>query len=429
MEDLQSLTQVLTSSVSRNDSSQHQESLEVSRNVDSRHEFKQFRIIQMVACSLYDAFKTACNVHEVHDVHLSLRPALDGRLERVGFNVAFIQSTEERKAIWINVESAIINQQVCSKIVPGLLPSGSPSMRLKRSAGEQPDQPPISERRGILFQRSSESAATFFQGVPAITIPNLHLQRNFCTLIRRRLNQPNNDECIGLLGDNGTCKHLAYIDGHVNRAAMPASLSELIALSGADNTEGMGLYERVRLSKHLATAVLYYHATPWLKKSWRSDDVQFFPDLERPLLQQGQHGFPYIKTSIHEAGPTKSSSQMPEYHHFIRNPVLFGLGIMLLELAYQAPLRELQQPTDLEKGGTQISADYFTAHRLVEQSHRQVSRSFKIMIKKCLHCDFGHDSDFASVDLQEAFHRDIVVGLENLEKVFWDLQLDDPDMA
>jgi hypothetical protein len=28
----------------------------------------------------------------------------------------------------------------------------------------------------------------------------------------------------------------------------------------------MGTYERVRLARYLATAVLYYHATPWVRK-------------------------------------------------------------------------------------------------------------------------------------------------------------------
>ena len=100
---------------------------------------------------------------------------------------------------------------------------------------------------------------------------------------------------------------------------------------------------------------------------------------------------------------------------------------MFLELAYQAPLRVLQQPVDLEKGETQGFADYFTAHRLLDDSYRMVSKSFKVIINKCLHCDFGHDSDFASPALQEAFYRDVVTGLENLEKVFRELQLDDPE--
>ena len=45
----------------------------------------------------------------------------------------------------------------------------------------------------------------------------------------------------------------------------------------------MGTYERVRLVRYLATAVLYYYSTPWLKKAWSSDDVYFFNDFDISL--------------------------------------------------------------------------------------------------------------------------------------------------
>jgi hypothetical protein len=189
----------------------------------------------------------------------------------------------------------------------------------------------------------------------------------------------------------------------------------------------MGLYKRVRLARYLATAVLYYHATPWLNKAWRSDDVHFFGSHDS-LLQQ-EHVLPYMSTSIRASNSsTQSQPRSSDYHYIIRNPVLFGLGVMFLELAYQAPLRTLQQPVDLKKGETQGFADYFTAHRLADHSYCMVSPRFKIIIKKCLHCDFGHDSDFTSPALQEAFYHDVIGGLEKLEKALRGMQLDDLEL-
>ncbi|CAI7672668.1 unnamed protein product [Penicillium pancosmium] len=418
VEDLQSLVQVFTSSVPRHEQSQHGSRLGVANTFESRREFRHFRVIQQVACSLYNAFQTACNAHEVHNVHLSLQPDLGRTLDRVGFNVAFIQNTMAKKAIWINVESALKDCEMSLGARPVLSSSGS--LRRRRSA-EELINPPKPRKRTVRLQLSPKSKLPSFLEEPATQIPNLYLQRNLCTVVERASSRPGCDDCIGLLGENDTCKHLAYIDSQVNEKAVPSSLSELIVMSRADATGGMDRYERVRLARHLATAVLYYHATPWLNKPWHSDDVQFFAGQEETTLQCAQNALPYITTSIQAFDITNSPSQSLDYHHIIRNPVLFGLGVMLLELAYQAPLRSLQEPIDLEKGGTQGFADYFTAHRLVENSYRKVSTSFKIIIKKCLHCDFGHDSDFASPALQEAFYYDVIKILENLEKFFQEL--------
>jgi hypothetical protein len=186
----------------------------------------------------------------------------------------------------------------------------------------------------------------------------------------------------------------------------------------------MGTFERVRLARYLATAVLYYHATPWLRTAWSSNDVYFFDDRDASLQQECQR-LPYMTASVHaSSSSTQSQSRSSDYDNIIRNPVLFGLGVMFLELAFQAPLGTLQEPVDLQKGETWGFVEYFTAHRVVEQSHSKVSTSFKKIIKQCLHCDFGHDSDFTSPALQRAFHKDVIAVLEDLEEIFRDLQLE-----
>jgi hypothetical protein len=187
----------------------------------------------------------------------------------------------------------------------------------------------------------------------------------------------------------------------------------------------MGLYERVRLARHLAIAVLYYHATPWLKETWRSDKIHSFGSQESLLLRP-QEVMLYMTTTIQASTSAQSSARSSDHHFFIRNPVLFGLGIMLLELAYQAPLETLQQPEDLQKGETPGFVEYFTAHRLAKDSDRKMSsRKFKDIVNQCLHCDFAHGNDFGSPALQEAFYHDVIIGLEKLETILKSLQLDD----
>ncbi|KAL2835872.1 hypothetical protein BJY01DRAFT_252311 [Aspergillus pseudoustus] len=122
---------------------------------------------------------------------------------------------------------------------------------------------------------------------------------------------------------------------------------------------------------------------------------------------------------------TKLESTPPEYEYTIRNQVLFSLGVMFLELTYQAPLQVVRDQAFLARGQSLGLANYYTAQRLAERSNSRVSLPLKNIIKKCLHCDFGHSSDFKSPALQEAFNRGVIGGLDKLESVFRELPLDD----
>ncbi|KAJ5099348.1 purine and uridine phosphorylase, partial [Penicillium argentinense] len=427
VEDLESMVRVFGSSIFQERQPRSSQETSVTWTIEDHREFQHFRIVQQAACNLYDSFGTACQAHSVHNVHLSLQPDLNGPLAQVRFNVALIQNTTPGKAVWINVESTI-------KSCEGSFQSASSSFLTSCSSQKRPRQyeegtcPPKVVKR-VQFQQQ-ESIPGPLQALrpeePIVAIPNLYLQRNLCALVERSLCQGNSGSCIGLLGDNAICKHLAYIDTQTNsRTTSASSLAQLISLSRSKPTREMGIYECVRLAKYLATAVLYYHATPWLKKAWRSNDVQFFGGHDS-LLQQTQRALPYITTSIQASNSIDSTHPKSfVYHHLIRNPVLFGLGIMFIELIHQAPIATLEEPIDLVKGETQDFVEYFTADRLVGHSNQIVSKSFREIIRKCLHCDFGHDSDFSSPALQEAFYHDVIAGLENLEKLFKELQLDD----
>ncbi|KAK9852060.1 hypothetical protein MYU51_009075 [Penicillium brevicompactum] len=423
VEDLKSMVQVFASSIPHPKQPRASNESHIVKTPRGRRQFQQFRVVRQAACSLYDALGTACNVHAVHDVHISLQPDLDGK--RVNFSLAIIQNDKlQANTIWINVESTVSPPEPISQPA---FPTTSDGQSEKRPRQDEEAQNPPRSRKRVQFQLLQEPSQSTYLEKSMLGFPDLYLQRNFCALVERSLRRQGCNECIGLLRDNNACKLVAYMGNQTNNATTSASLSQLICLSGTDSTKSMGQYERVRLAKNLATAFLYYHSTPWLNETWRSEDVQFFGPCDS-LLHQAHHVLPYMTTSIRAVGSSINAQRRSSDYTHIRNPVLFGLGVMLLELAYQAPLRTLQQPVDLEKGETQGFADWFTAHRLVDQSYRMVSKSYKTIIKKCLYCDFGHDSDFASPALQEAFYHDVITGLENLERIFRELQLDDPEI-
>ncbi|KAL2844405.1 hypothetical protein BJX68DRAFT_269637 [Aspergillus pseudodeflectus] len=412
LEDLKSLIGVFASFVVPRGEARHLDTPPTQKEMKIPLEFGHFRTVQEAARNLYNVLGVACNSHAAHDADLSLQPTLGGTSSQVRFDLAIhgpknIKENNSPRTIWVNVESIM---EPIEKSTRYDLHSSSPeasTFKRYREVYRGPLAETLKTPKRVRFHTALPGPP-----VPDLTaevlraIPDLYLQRNLCTIVERLSRQRplKSGDCIGQLGATQSSRHLLYMGNR--KASTPISLSQLLLLSSGDSTNSLGLYERVRLSKHLATAVLYYHATPWLDRPWGIDAV------------------PYMSTSINAVGSsTDSTSVSSEYDRIIRNSVLFGLGIMLLELAYQAPIRDLQKPIDLTRGQTPAFADYFTAHRLAEGSNSKISQTFKNIVRKCLHCDFGHDSDFKSPALQKAFYRDVIGELERLESVFRELQL------
>jgi hypothetical protein len=417
MEDLQSLNHVFASTIPQENQSLPRQEQIMNMTVTNRRHFQEFKIVQQAACSLYNAIGTACNAHAVHNVHLSLEPDLNQTSTRVQFKVALTRNPLQLEStVWITVQTIIKSVEATPDRISTLTTASTSS--LKRRSKQNHDEPCSSKvRNSARLDHSKGSSTSSYPIEPFTALPNLSLQQNLCRVVERHLHQQLCNDFIGVLGENEICKHLAYLGSKASCSSTPTTLSQLVARK-------MGIYERVRLARYLATAVLYYHATPWLTKAWSSDDVYFFNDFGISL-QQRQQIQPYMTASIQ--GPaflTLSQSQPSDYHHIIHNPVLFGLGVMFLELAFQAPLRDLQRSVDRERGNTPGFADYFTAHRVVEESHGEVSVSFKKIIRQCLRCDFGQGSDFTAAALQQAFYTDVIAVLEDLEEQFRDLQLE-----
>ncbi|KAJ5623448.1 hypothetical protein N7490_012053 [Penicillium lividum] len=417
IEDLESLIQNFTSVTNQPMKTYEWRESTITKIPARRRKFEDFRVIQQAARSLYEAVGTACAAHAVHNVHISLQPAIDGTTTRVRFNVAFFQHTKApENTVWIDVESTIKSHGSNSQLE--FTSSSGESHTLKRQREVERENCSSAQRKRVQFKLPVSPIQSLCAKTDVVEIPNLHIQRNFCKVVERFLNQQEPDSCIGLLGDNRTCKHLAYLASRTSVTTAATSLSELISQPRSDITMEMSQYERVRLAKYLATAVLYYHATPWLNGGWRSEDVHLI-DSSDPFIEQPQHILAYMTSSV----STESQPVSPGYHRFVRNPVLFGLGVMLLELAFQAPLSSLERSIELQ-GEESDFVEYFTACRVVEFSHAKISKSFKDVIKRCLYCDFGHDNDFTSPALQQAFYNNVITVLEDLEERFRELQLD-----
>ena len=111
----------------------------------------------------------------------------------------------------------------------------------------------------------------------------------------------------------------------------------------------------------LATAILQYYTTPWLGRSWCSGDILFFDrDLDPSHNKMPMILYLNAKVTRREvARPSPVVARQP-----FPNESLFCLGVVLLELAYKAPLLTPRKPCDLENDQETRHWEFYTARRL-----------------------------------------------------------------
>ncbi|KAL3492275.1 hypothetical protein BJX62DRAFT_236306 [Aspergillus germanicus] len=332
VEDLKSLIGVFASFVPPREETRQLDTPRNQTKMEVPLEFEHFRTVQEAACSLYNALGVAFSSHTLHEADFSLQPTLSGTSTQIRFNIAIrgpkkAKERPSRTTIWVNVESIMEPPETSTHSGPR---SSSPEVSALKRYREAPISPtaeaPKTPKRVRFHTARPGPPMPAFTADVIRAIPDLYLQGNLCTIVERLSKQRplKCGDCIGQLGAAPSCRHLLYMANW--KATTPVSLSQLISLSTSNSTKSLGLYERVRLSKHLATALLYYHATPWLNRPWRSADILFFGKSHK-LLEQVTDAIPYMSTSINASSLSNDApSASSEYDRIIRNPVLFGLG-------------------------------------------------------------------------------------------------------
>lgn len=403
-------------------------------------DIEKFRDIQEASRQVYDALGKACTKHTEHFAHFCIEAkhasSCEASAPQVQFSVALTHLTLTGSAtqgdpLWFVIESIIgsataggrgnIEPQLCSL-----------ADTLKRQLDTPPEPMSKKVKKSVRFQTPAPIAGSnkqFVVPIDAATTKS-RMRRDLCDHLRSRLKQPARaNECLGPLDVTGTCKHLLYTPSSTTLSSKPqgVSLDKVISsFARRGSTNGLPQYERLRLAKSLATAVLQYHATPWLKTSWRSDDIFFF-GLDEDLVLERASALSKPHLNVKVKGPNGQLSRSSTFSqpNIISNPVLFGLGIVLLEIAFSSTLRSLQQSDDLDGGQETKYTEFFTAKRLVRSIGREMGSTYGTIVKKCLQCDFGCGDDLNDPKLQAGFYRDVVCELDTLEKKFRALQLGD----
>lgn len=412
----------------------------------TRGRVARYAAVKTAASDLYQALGLACTKHTAHQAHLSLKPTY-GNASQIRFTIAFrqtIPATEGRKPcsetsppMWLTVESQV-NGTIQATDRSNLLDEVKSTMKRPADTAPFSDSATKSKKltkKSVKFHLATgatpEVPLQLVPGAPldsiAPLVQNLCTHSNFCNQLQNFLGQPlsGSQTCIGYLECSGESKHLVYMKSK-GQSILPATprsilrpLREVYSHAKQENNHGavIPLQQRIRLAKELATAVLQFHATPWLVNSICSEDVllpgtnELTPTTERALHE------PYVDVSIKGPhGPLPRHTTLPS-RTLIRNRLLFSLGVMLLELAYQAPLHSLQRPTDVD-AHMPPNTDYHIADRVRHEAASILGPRYAEVIRKCIQCDFGRGDDLGETRLQEGFHQDVVCELEELEERF-----------
>ena len=168
--------------------------------------------------------------------------------------------------------------------------------------------------------------------------------------------------------------------------------------------------EKLKLARLLSLAVLRFYSTPWLSKTWNSDDICFFNNdemAERNCLIAS----PYINTKLSVTDPNKQFTGTND-PSLVANEELFSLATVLIELGYDAPF-EIVSETEGHQGGTNIQVDNFlAARRLSESVHRKLNMMYGRVVEKCLNCNFGVATKLKEAELQSAVVAHVVHQLD-----------------
>ena len=412
-----------------------------------RSDLSGYQIVRKTSENLYRALaKTSrCLAHHEHSaaLRIDVGPLQESKPSRVRFNMAY--SANLGNPVWINVESTMKGNSVegTVQVVQNTFEDAVTCLKRRLEVSDvyatvstKPSKPAESLRNCTPkpFTRSFEKKPNKIwlpsENVPGTGscnrdeygVPDLSVRKScFHLQLVNYHATMNTDLCAGFIRE-GYYDHLLYLPPQpCGPEETTQSLAHIISSMSDDwPLSSYSRVERIRLAKILAKAVLEYHDTPWLRESWRSEDVQFFVESCKPLAALDA---PHLSVRFSSSSKSLTSGQS---HPFAENSTLFGLATILLELDFEKPLSRMRQPSDVVESSLQ-DTEFKTAVRLAKSTAPGLGPDFRKIIRKCLRCNFGIDeTDLTkSEDLKSKIHEDVICKLEDLERTLTSCTLGD----
>ena len=378
-----------------------------------------FRTMQYASYKLYETLSSVwrCETPREHFANVSLDEDISNvspQATSVRFNMVWSCPTQHSspgralKELRLSVQAFTEAPSLAANVPPS---NSQQNLKTELTATLQPD----GSRNVNVRSTTSSSGSNTGLGI-STSLQDLYMIPNLCQHIGQRPGGAESLHCVGYLQKTKTFKNLIYTPKE-NLVDSPEikTFEEALNIARAHSIE-FSRRERVQLSTFLAQAVLRFHSTPWLPQHWRSRDVVFY-DIND--LSQDRLSSPYLKAKIctssaqaHQrlgaaSGENTSPSQSP-----IHNQLLFSLGVMLVELAYGAPLQELKEED--EDLGDSLTL-YRTATRLGGNLNQKCGPAYEAAAQVCLRGTLGGSCDLHNSRALENFYLEVVQRLRNIK--------------
>lgn len=441
------------------------------------NELNRFELIQDASRELYDALNEACLDHTEHRARLGLKSAEDVYKDgEVAFLIEFCAADSDTimlnqipplsgQQVWITIRStpkafrrksphnhspgtAITTpaSSVLTKINNAINPP--PCKRPKETdAQEQPidGSKATKKRKVVRFATEtipkiladpsvesisvtkavvSQTAGHNTLSLQTTTITAAQVKGDFCIQIRSHCASQN-----FLLGDPEVCTHKVCSISERKTSMKAVSLGQILdKTKDVPSRKGPALtpLSRIKLARVLAEALLQHHDSRWIPQKWKSSNIVFFTD--RPELRRGFSSVcestPHLETIVATASATTEVGCKSACYSAIRHPLLARLAIILLEIAYQAPLHSIDSEREENEYATQLRPncedpdvqDYLLAKEHLKNCEHTLGVKYKRLVEKCLGCDFGCGDDMKDVELQKKYYKNVIVGLQEIEE-------------
>jgi hypothetical protein len=385
------------------------------------------RTTRQASARLYDvlASKWSCDelVEHVASISLKVEDQCRHASSKVRFNLALIcrqAAASHSEPLWLAIESAPSDSASLQKSVPE-----RPSMALEATL-----QKMGATGRSVRFELPSPTIAATVTDMSSSTTPrvfgpqlDLYSIGKLCRYFHEQLSiQATGEPCIGFLERTRTYRHFVYPIRPKLHSQPATTSSNTLSLKqilhkAAEERRQEGWAEKLRLAKLLSLAILRF-SKEWIPESWSSSDIYFYSNESQPR-QSTPLESPYTNVPLSSTKTNRITAESKTWTNPAPNPALFNLGIVLIELGYDAPFENLgqQQVGDAETQyqNNQVK-DFFTARRLSNSVHKQLNMTYRRLVEKCLNCNFGVTTELEDVELQSAVLVHVVNELDTCLK-------------
>lgn len=250
---------------------------------------------------------------------------------------------------------------------------------------------------------------TFYVADVEVTVPmSADMACEFLVIRNKDHSQHDDPPCVAILTGESLNDRLSPV---ANRKTSDTLLQAMVPFPNllyiADDEIQLDGRTRRAIALTVAASVLHLYSTPWLQSRVTAESLKF---VQRPEGIEVQS--PFLSKMVQEEEVRIPGIQFQDQLvlSFIRNELLYSLGVFLIELCLGKRLAELQTPQDEVSGGRlQCVSEFNTARRLVERVARQAGTRYGDGVRRCIWCDFDQrEYDLDNELFCRAVHEGVV---------------------